>query len=325
MIICTVVCLVSAFSWFNKPFAGFLLYDFPYVGSYGSKEWPGAKAGLKFLERIVAVDGQAVLQGRDVVAFMKDKQPGDTVNYVVESRGQERKMSIPVTRFGIKDFFQIFVIPFLGGLALYTLGFIVYVLKPDTSASWVFLFLCFCVGSYMITGFEILTSYFFVHFHWIIIPLFPATFFHLGLVFPDKKRILSRFPWFEYIIYVPALILVVAYQIYLFSFQEMISSGAHSWMPSHREIAKVYRWYALFCAVSLIVMVLHAMFKASSSSARQRARMVLFGVTIAFLPCGVIMLLSVIFGIEFPWNFLVFFCDFLSCFHCLLHCQTQSL
>jgi len=51
--------------------------------------------------------------------------------------------------------------------------------------------LCFCLGTYMVTGFEMQSTYFSVNFHYLIIPLFPTTFFHLGLIFPDRKRILT--------------------------------------------------------------------------------------------------------------------------------------
>jgi hypothetical protein len=75
--IMAVVCLssfVGALSWLNKPFPGFLLYKEASVGSFKSSEWPGIKAGLKFHERIAAVDGKPVLEGQDV--FDQRKEPG---------------------------------------------------------------------------------------------------------------------------------------------------------------------------------------------------------------------------------------------------------
>jgi hypothetical protein len=58
---------IGAVSWVNKPFAGFLLYDFPQVGSMNLNDWPGRKAGIKFLERIVFADGKPVKEGSDQV------------------------------------------------------------------------------------------------------------------------------------------------------------------------------------------------------------------------------------------------------------------
>jgi len=74
----------------------------------------------------------------------------------------------------------------------------------------------------------------------------------------------------------------------------MISTGSLSWIPSHGEIATFSRLFTLFGVVSLIAMVFHSIFKATTSSARQRAKMIFFGVTIAFLP-SVFVTLAVFF------------------------------
>ena len=64
--------LVKAVSWINKPFAGFLVYEPPYVGSISLREWPGRQAGLQYLERVVSVDGKPVSNPFDV----KTLRPG---------------------------------------------------------------------------------------------------------------------------------------------------------------------------------------------------------------------------------------------------------
>jgi len=310
MIVMSIVSFASAVWWTNRSFAGFLIYDSPYVASMASRDWPGIKAGLKFIERIVAVDKKSVLEGRDVVASARDKEPGTPVHYLVESNGKTREVTVPVSVFRVKDFFLVFFIPFLGGLALYVLGVIVYLLKPNTSSSWVFFILCFCLGTYMVTGFEMQSTYFFVHIHFLIIPLFPATFFHLGLIFPDRKRIVTSFPALEYVIYVPALIFALGYQVHLFTFSYILRTNSLTWIPGLKEVATFNRIFTLFCVASLLAFVLQSTFKASVIIARQRARMILFGVTVAFLPSVIITLVVFFFKVNFPWNFLVFFVIF---------------
>jgi serine phosphatase RsbU (regulator of sigma subunit) len=310
MVIITVFCFISALFWLNKPFAGFLIYDFPYVGSMGDREWTGVKAGLKFLDRIVEVEGKPVWEGRDVVNIAKQKKSGAPIHYLVEAKGKSRDVMVPVAVFDLRDFISVFLIPFLGGVAIYALGFIVYIFKPRIATSWVFFILCFCLGTYMVTGFEMQSSYFSVNFHYLIIPLFPATFLHLGLIFPDKKRILNRFPAFEYLTYVPALILALAYQTYLFTFKAALKEYSLTWLPNYGQIATVNRSFTLLCVASLIILVVYSTLKASTTVARERARMILFGVTIGFLPAAIITLLVLTLKVHFPWNFLVFFVIF---------------
>jgi sigma-B regulation protein RsbU (phosphoserine phosphatase) len=274
------------------------------------REWPGRQAGLKFLERVLTADGQPVKEGKDVVELARKKKVGTPVQYVLESKGKTRQITVPVTLFGIKDFTLTFFFTFLGGFILCILGVIVVLLKPNISSSWVFLGFCFSLGGYMITSFEGLSTYYVVPFHYLFLCLMGTTLFHLGLIFPDRKRILTRIPKLEYLIYIPALVLAVFWEIYYFTFKLILNSNLLSWMPSYKLIGASVRILTLFCVASMAIFVFHAMYRAATTSARQRAKMILFGVAIAFLPSTAIMMGFYIFKVNFPWNFLVFFVVF---------------
>lgn len=304
MVIISAVSLFSALSWLNRPMAGFLLYDFPQLGSYGSRDWPGSKAGLRYMDHVLEADGNPIREGRDLVNMLKDKLPGTHIRYLVKAKGITREISLPVTRFGLNNFLLIFLAPYIVGLVVFALGFIVYLLKPNIRSSWVFLIMCLILGTFVMTGFEIQSSYHFVELHYFFIPFVGATIFHLSLIFPDKKRILNRFPVLEYLIYLPALAIAVCYELYLFTFR---SGSVPSWIPHPSTVTPNNRLFTLVCIAAVAVFLIHSLIRAMSPAARQRARMVLFGMTIAFLPPVVIMLAVSVAQINFPWNFLVFF------------------
>ncbi len=304
------ICFVNALTWVNKPFPGFLIYEPPYVGSISVRGWPGKTAGLSFMDRILTVDGQPIQKGKDVIDKVRQKKPGTPVHYTIESKQGLKEVTVPVTLFGLEDFFLAFFVTFLGGFILFLLGVIVVLFKPAKSTSWVFFILCFSLSSYMVTSFEILSTYFFVRFHYIALSVFPIAFFHLALTFPDRKQILNRFPALEYLIYAPAVLLAVGYLVYSSTFTEILSHGSSTWIPSYKLLGSIARLFMLFSVLSLIIFVLHSVYKASSVMARQRSRMILFGVTIAFLPPLVLTLLSFFMKFSFPWNFLVFFIIF---------------
>ena len=310
IIVICIISFASALSWLNKPFAGFLTYKDGFVSVSGSRDWPGTRAGLKFLDRIVAVDGEPVQNGPEIVSKVREKKPGTPVRYTVESDGEKREVVVPVTRFGIRDFALVFLVPFLIGLIIYILGFIVYVLKPNTATSWVFLILCFSLGTMILAGFENQTSYFLTPMFYAINPLYAATFIHLFLIFPDRKRILTRFRGLEYLIYVPALLIIIALEIYLSIFPEIFGSTSLSWFPTYKELGSAHRVFTLFCVGGMIFLIFHALYKASSAQARQRARVIFWGVLIAFGPPVIIMALVFYLKINFPWNFLSFFVIF---------------
>jgi sigma-B regulation protein RsbU (phosphoserine phosphatase) len=303
LVIC-VISFVSTFSWINKTFPGFYIYNYGRVGSMGSIDWPGAEADLKFMERITAVDGQPVSGGREIVTYAAEKPPGTPIIYTILSAGQARKVSVPTAKFRIRDFFIVFLVPFVGGTIIFSLGCIVYMLKPDAYSSWIFFFFCLFLGIYIITSIEMQSTYVFAQLNYVCIPLVPATLFHLCLIFPDRKRIVDRYPVLEYIVYLPAFILLAGYMAYLFSF----SFGKQpAWIPDIGSVTGVNRIFWLVCLVGLIGLLIHSLYRATSTAARQRAKMIIFGVTFAFLPSVMVMLAVALLKVTFPWNFLVFF------------------
>lgn len=312
MIVITVISLFGALSWINKPFAGFLVYKKDaLVASLGSRDWPGPKEGItSYLDRIAAIDGQPVQSGREIVDIVSLKKPGAKVHYLVSSQGKTREVIVPVSIFTLKDIVLVFLVPFLGGLALYSLGVIVFILKRNIASSWVFLLLCFSLGTYMVTGFEMQSSYKLHLLNSLATCLFPATFFHLGLIFPDRKHFLNRYPRLEYIIYLPAFVLLLFRQIYYFSSAELLSSHTLSWLPNLQQMGLMTRLFTFFCVVSLLIFVFHSMYRASTTVGRRRATMILFGVTIAFFPPVIITIVVAFMKVNFPWNFLVFFVIF---------------
>jgi sigma-B regulation protein RsbU (phosphoserine phosphatase) len=307
VVVVSIVSFVNALTWINRPFSGFLLYDFPLVGSMNLSDWPGRQAGMKALDRIVTADGHPVFRGRDLVELMEEKSQGAAVEYVLETKVKTRTVKIPVINFGFREFILVFFLTFLGGLAILSLGCTVYILKPNVSTSWVFFLFCFFLSLYMVTSFEIQSTYNFVNIHYFALCLMSALGFHLGLVFPEKKKILNRLPILEYLIYLPALFLAVGYQIYLFNFEKILVLDLKWWIPDYRSLVSFNRSYTLFCLGGMIGALLHSTIASPTILGRRRSRLILLGLTLAFAPSVTLMALVFYLKIDFPWNFLVFF------------------
>jgi phosphoserine phosphatase RsbU/P len=314
MMVACVISFYRAVVMINKPFPGFLVYKPPYVGSFSSRDWSGKLSGLRYPDLILTADGQSIQYGHQVMELASQKSHGEIILYKIQSKNQIIELNIPIDTFEIKDFALIFFAPFVVGLAVFTLGFIVNILKPNTPTGWVFLSLCFSVGIYGVTGFEIQSSYMFFRLGLLALCLFPANFLHLGLIFPERKKILNRFPILEYLIYLPTIILGILFQIYTSTFSEILSSGTASWIPNFLELSSYARIWALIGVFCMVLSVLHATFRASSGVAKQRAWMILFGVTIAFLPPGVFMFAAIKLGVYFPFNIIAFFTIFFPLF-----------
>jgi len=298
---------VAALSWLNKPFPGFLVYAFPYVGSYSLKEWPSREAGIKFMDRIVAVDGQPVFRGKDIYQIIKEKQPGASVRYLVESKGKAREITLPVTLFRVKDLLLTFGTIFPCGLVLCILSFIVIVLKPNMASSWIFAGLGLSLAAYLISGLDSMTSHILALLNLVLASIYPFANFHLALVFPDRKPILKRFPALEYLIYLPCFVLAMASAVYVLAFPELLqSTGFFASILTYPLLGSVTRLFLFFSVVGFVFLILRSVFKAKEIEARQRARMILLGLVIGFLPPVALMLGSHILRLDPTWNFLPF-------------------
>jgi phosphoserine phosphatase RsbU/P len=303
MIAMSLLSFVCALGWINRPFAGFLIYDFPRVGSFGNQDWPGYAAGLKFMDRILSVDGRALEYGKQLVTWISEKPVGTPVRYLVESRGGIREVIIPVALFSVKDFLFVFLVPFFFGVGIYALGCVVYVLKPNTHTSWIFMAMCFALGTYVGTGFEIQSSYHLVYIHYLIIPLVPAGIFHLFSVYPARKKFIVHYPFLEYAIYIPVTAIAMSYLVFLIAFNTgiVLPEILHPMV-----ITPVNRMFFNICAAGIVILMVHSVIKASEPLARSRARMILFGFSLAFVPTVTIMAIVMFMKVTFPWNLMVF-------------------
>lgn len=306
-VLVVIISFVNALSWVNKPFPGILIYEFPRVGSMGSTDWPGVKAGLKLMDRIVSANERPVREGKDVVDLARGFSPGTPIRYSIETGGQIRNVSFLTAKFTGMDFFLVFFLPFLGGVAVFCIGFIVYVLKPNVSSSWVFFSFCLVVGIYMATGFEMQSTYLFAPLHYLVIPFQGAILLHLGLIFPEKRRFLTRHPGLVYAIYLPAFVLAFLFELQLFTFLRAPSSQLLRWMPDIKEITALTRIFIVLGVIGFIISVFYSMYKASSNVFKQRAKMILFGVSLAFFPVVTVFLVVHFMKISFPINFMIFF------------------
>ena len=306
VVIVSFFCFLSALSWIGKPFPGFLMYKFPYVGSMGSTDWSGIKSGLKVMDRIISLNGVPIRQGEDLLETIEKSDLNNLFLYKVESKGKTRSITVPPERFRQIDFFMVFFLPFLGGLLVFTIGLIVFLLKPNTASSWVFFFFCLVVGLYMATGFEMQSTYRFVILHYFLIPFQGAVLFHLGLVFPEKKRFLHRLPFLEYAVYIPALLLALLFEIQLLGLKYPNFPLA-GMSPSVNKVTAYSRIFILLGVLGFIVSVLFSYLKTSSNVVKLRAKMIFFGVTLAFLPVVGTFFVIHFLKVSFPINLLIFF------------------
>ena len=249
MLAVCVVSFASAVWMLGRTFPGFLVYDFPYKGSMGNVAWTGAAADLKLMDRIVSVNGEPVSSGAEVMRMARALPEASPVQYVIDAKGETRTIEVRTMRFTIRDMFLVFILPFICGTSIFLIGATAYILKPNTRSSWVFFLMCLFLGIYIVSGVEIQTTYFLVHLHYLIITPMPAAMLHMGLVFPERKQLLVRFPWLENLVYLPALFIAAGFQAYLIDYE---FAAARSWLPAIKAITGIKTLFTFSCVLILI-------------------------------------------------------------------------
>lgn len=134
----------------------------------------------------------------------------------------------------------------------------------------VFLLACFFLSIFTITSFDLVSTHSgFIRVYFFVETFFPTAFIHFSFVFPEKRKLIKKYPYLLLIPYVISILLIIPIELFY---------------PGPLFVS-IYKWVSLYTiasAVILISSILQAYLKKSSILTRQRARVVLFGAGLAF-------------------------------------------
>lgn len=263
------VCLINAVQWIDRPFAGFLLNERMIAGHSGQYHWTGIQAGLKSSDKILKAGDRDVATMRDLDQIVSSNKEGTPITYTIRRQGETRELTIPTMRFNVTDLFTIFGVFFIMGVLYLITGMVVFILKPDTKVSWIFLVSCFLLGISSIISFDTESTHFgFVRVIMFVDAFLPAFVLNLSLLFPEKTRLVERFPYLQVVPYV--------FSTVLFILLELLYPN-----PQFISVYKVLLVYLNVSVILFIASIIHSLFRRSSTLARQRAKVILFGALLA--------------------------------------------
>lgn len=283
-IVISTICVGKAVHLVYKPFAGFFINQRLFVNNIGQYDWPGIQAGLKYPDRLLKANNKVLSSIEDFDNIVNNTIVGKPITYNIQREDQVIEMTIQTMRFTWKDLLISYGPAFFSGIIFMLIGVVVYIMKPDTATSWVFLIACFSLSISMVTSFGVQ----FLNIARISIfiqALIPAAGIHFAMVFPEKSKIVEKRPGVQTIPYIISLLLCIPL---LFTYPK----------SSLLFLFSGIRIYEVMAAVIFIGSVLHVYIKKTSVIARQRAKIVLFGACFAF-PIPVFGLLLGNFGITF--------------------------
>ena len=191
----------------GRPFPGFFVMQNGIVPTVGLFRWTGMTHQMPFAARVVAVDGRPVRSNREVYAYVESLPVGTDVTYTIEKDGRTETRHVPTMRFAPVDYALTLGLFVLNGFMGLLGGFVVALLRPRNPAARAFLLYGFFWGLFPLTGTTLYDPElaWLSPLYWVAQTVFPATFIHLGLVFPVERDVVRRRP----------VVLVVPYLISL--------------------------------------------------------------------------------------------------------------
>lgn len=164
---------------------------------------------LATFDKIMAVDQYALPRGRQsgpaLRHYLRQLALGTPVTYTIKRSNQMIEVTYPVRAMTRKALMRVAGIGMVVGLGQLIMGAIVFILRPNTKRSWVFLAFC-------LSWFGLCTILYDFHAAFVFHELFlfcwfvgSALMLHLAFIFPEERQIVQQAPWIQVIFYLPSL------------------------------------------------------------------------------------------------------------------------
>ncbi len=125
----------SSVQWIHKPFPGFFVHENLTVGPYFLPQWSGSVAGLKSLDRVIAVNGQVLRQRVELYEIVKNSPAGSNFHYRIIRNSQILELTVPSMNFLLHDWFLSFGVYVVMGVAFVLIGIAPYFFRASSPAA----------------------------------------------------------------------------------------------------------------------------------------------------------------------------------------------
>ncbi len=280
---------ITSSAWVGQPFPGFMLLDNRVIASVGLPRWSGAAIPDLYQSQVVAVDGRVVRSASEVYAHVASLPVGTQVRYRLLHDGQEHDVVLRTQRFGLRDWTLLFGGLLLAGITYMASGVIVWLLRPGALGRG-FIAVGITWGIFCLTAMDLYGPATFFRLHAANEPFMAAATLQLASVFPEPSR------WARWRLggYIPALVLLVFYQLYLYR------------PPVYSAILQTNMAYLGLAGILLGTRLVWEYLRGRSGVGRERVRVVTLGTLFAVALPGALLVASAVRGGHVPINLAAF-------------------
>lgn len=149
--------LVSSIRAINTPFPGFFIHENLTVGPYFLPSWSGQQAGIQALDRIVAVDGVPLGRRAGLYDRVQRAPAGTSFRYTVARNAKSLDLQVQSMRLAFSDWFLIFGVYLVMGLAFLVIGVAPYYYRAASPAALPLCFMVIAVFVWFVATFDFMT------------------------------------------------------------------------------------------------------------------------------------------------------------------------
>lgn len=226
------------------------------------------------------------LQHHEELEFIFDgKTRSDSVTMIVSRQGQITTVSI--TPWGNWYSRHYLIINFIIGLCLWGIGTWVVLRRPEDKPARLFFLITLSLAIVVMVGTARLPAgtppwnYFLPALYYLVYPFFPALLLHLLTSFPRAKRLLHSQWQQDLAIYVPAVVFVLALEIF---HGRALSSADMALFREYHRFFTFHRGYIVIYFLLAMAALVHSYFTANDESEKNKTRWMVWGIAVGASP-----------------------------------------
>src|SRR5215470_3588287 len=150
--------LAACLHWIDKPFPGFFLHENLTVAPYFLPGWTGGAAGLKSLDRVVAIDGRPLHQRADLYDLVPNSPTHSEFHYRIIRDAQTLELTVASMSLSFHDWFLSFGVYVIMGMAFLIIGAAPYYLRAASPAALPLCFMVLAVFVWFESTFDFMTA-----------------------------------------------------------------------------------------------------------------------------------------------------------------------
>ncbi len=287
--------LLSSLHWIHRPFPGFFVYGNLAVAPDFLPDWSGSREGIRFLDRVVAVQGEPVTRPRALYNLVRQSPAGAQIRYVIEREGRRFEVAVPSMEFSFHDWLLSYGIYLVVGIGFLAIGFAPFYFRSTSPAATPLFFMVSAIFLWFTTTFDFTTAQ--------LLPkevrifaftITPSAGIHLGLLLTRRDKVRRREgPWLA-VMYGISVLLGL-----LYSFTFYTDLRVWHW------VLRLSYGYSCVSALVFLAILWVEIRKPISDLVRLRLRVICLGAIVGFLLPTFGTVLTSSLHWEIPYNLLL--------------------